>query len=44
MATTINDFIQCIIMLCCICASICAVHRIQGGFLEALTRLAQVSN
>ena len=44
MATAINDFIQGIIMLFGICAVIGAVLRSQGGFLEALTRLAQVPN
>ena len=42
MATAINDFIQGIIMLFGICAVIMAVLNSQGGFMEALTRLAQV--
>ena len=44
MATAINDFIQGIIMLFGICAVIGAVLNSQGGFLEALNKLAQVSN
>ncbi len=42
MATAINDFIQGIIMLFGICAVIAAVLHSQGGFMAALTRLAQV--
>ena len=44
MATAINDFIQGIIMLFGICAVIAAVLGSQGGFMAALTKLAQVSN
>ena len=44
MATAINDFIQGIIMLVGICAVIFAVLKGQGGFMEALNRLAQVSD
>lgn len=44
MATAINDFIQGVIMLFGISAVIVAVLNSQGGFMEALTRLAQVSN
>ncbi len=44
MATAINDFIQGIIMLFGICAVILAVLNSQGGFMAALTKLAQVSN
>ena len=44
MATAINDFIQGIIMIVGICAVIAAVLKGQGGFLEALNRLGQVSD
>lgn len=44
MATAINDFIQGIIMIFGICAVIVAVLKGQGGFLNALTGLAQVSD
>ena len=44
MATAINDFIQGIIMLFGISAVILAVLNSQGGFMAALTKLAQVSN
>ena len=44
MATAINDFIQGIIMLFGICAVILAVLNSQGGFMAALTKLAQVPN
>ena len=44
MATAINDFIQGIIMIMGICAVIAAVLKGQGGFLEALNRLGQVSD
>ena len=44
MATAINDFIQGIIMLVGICAVIGAVLNSQGGFLEALNKLGQVSD
>ena len=43
MATAINDFIQGIIMLFGISAVILAVLNSQGGFMAALTKLAQVS-
>ena len=42
MATAINDFIQGIIMIVGIIAVIAAVLNSQGGFTEALNRLAQV--
>ncbi len=42
MATAINDFIQGIIMLFGISAVIVAVLNSQGGFMAALTKLAQV--
>ncbi len=42
MATAINDFIQGIIMLVGICAVIGAVLTGQGGFLEAVGKLAQI--
>ncbi|HOO27779.1 MAG TPA: sodium:solute symporter, partial [Lachnospiraceae bacterium] len=41
MATAINDFIQGIIMLVGICAVIAAVLNGQGGFIEAVGKLAQ---
>ena len=44
MATAINDFIQGMIMLVGITAVIAAVLKGQGGFLEALDALAQVSD
>ena len=44
MATAINDFIQGIIMLFGISAVIVAVLNSQGGFMEALKRLGEVSN
>ena len=44
MATAINDFIQGIIMLVGIVAVIAAVLKGQGGFLEALNSLAEVSD
>ncbi|MBR5543267.1 MAG: sodium:solute symporter [Oscillospiraceae bacterium] len=44
MATAINDFIQGIIMIFGIIAVIAAVLGSQGGFLEALNRLGQVSD
>lgn len=44
MATAINDFLQGIIMLFGIVAVIAAVLRSNGGFLEAVSRLASVSD
>ncbi len=44
MATAINDFIQGIIMIGGIIAVIAAVLKGQGGFMEALNKLAQVSD
>ena len=44
MATAINDFIQGIIMIVGIVAVIAAVLKGQGGFLEALNKLSQVSD
>lgn len=44
MATAINDFIQGIIMLVGIVAIIAAVLSSQGGFIEALNKLAEVSD
>ena len=44
MATAINDFIQGIIMLVGITAVIAAVLKGQGGFMQSLTSLAQVSD
>ncbi len=44
MATAINDFIQGIIMIVGIIAVIAAVLKSQGGFLEALNGLSQVSD
>ena len=44
MATAINDFIQGIIMIVGIIAVIGAVLNSQGGFLEALNKLGQVSD
>lgn len=43
MATALNDFIQGIIMLFGICAVIFAVLNGQGGFLNALHNLSQIS-
>ena len=44
MATAINDFIQGIIMIAGIIAVIAAVLNSQGGFMEALNKLGQVSD
>ena len=44
MATAINDFIQGIIMIIGIVAVIAAVLNSNGGFLEALNKLGQVSD
>ena len=44
MATAINDFIQGIIMIVGIIAVIAAVLNGQGGFMEALNKLGQVSD
>ncbi len=44
MATAINDFIQGIIMIFGIVAVIAAVLNSQGGFLEALNKMAAVSD
>lgn len=44
MATAINDFIQGIIMIVGIIAVIAAVLNSQGGFMEALDRLAHISD
>lgn len=44
MATAINDFIQGCIMLVGICVVIAAVLNSQGGFMEALHSMAQVSD
>ena len=44
MATAINDFIQGIIMLFGICAVIVAVLKNNGGFMEALNGLGQVTD
>ncbi|MBR4108791.1 MAG: sodium:solute symporter [Oscillospiraceae bacterium] len=44
MATAINDFIQGLIMIVGIIAVIAAVLKGQGGFMEALSRLGQVSD
>ncbi len=44
MATAINDFIQGLIMLGGITAVVAAVLRMNGGFLGALARLAQVAD
>ncbi|MBR1709751.1 MAG: sodium:solute symporter [Clostridia bacterium] len=44
MATAINDFIQGMIMLVGICAVILAVLNQNGGFLSAITKLAEVSD
>ena len=42
MATAINDFIQGIIMLAGIIVVIAAVLNGQGGFLEAVGRMAEI--
>ena len=44
MATAINDFIQGIVMIVGIIAVIAAVLKGQGGFMEALDKLAQVND
>jgi len=44
MATAINDFVQGIIMIIGIAAVIGAVLKGQGGFIEALNKLGQVSD
>lgn len=44
MATAINDFIQGIIMLFGICAVIGAILQSKGGFMEALSSLAEVED
>lgn len=44
MATAINDFIQGLIMLVGIVAVIAAILNGQGGFMEALNRLGQISD
>lgn len=44
MATAINDFIQGIIMLFGIVAIIAAVINQKGGFLDAITQLAQINS
>ena len=44
MATAINDFIQCIIMLVGIVAVIAAVLKGQGGFMAALDGLAEITD
>jgi SSS family solute:Na+ symporter len=44
MATAINDFIQGIIMLFGICAVIAAVLHSKGGFMEAISSLADVKD
>ena len=44
MATAINDFIQGIIMLIGIVAVVAAVLKGQGGFMESLRKLAEVSD
>ena len=44
MATAINDFVQGIVMIVGIIAVIAAVLKGQGGFMEALTQLGQVSD
>ncbi len=44
MATAINDFIQGVIMIVGIVAVIAAVLKGQGGFMEALDKLGQVSD
>ncbi|MBQ8313010.1 MAG: sodium:solute symporter [Clostridia bacterium] len=44
MATAINDFVQGIIMIVGIIAVVAAVLNSQGGFMEALNKLGQVSD
>lgn len=44
MATAINDFIQGIIMIFGICAVIAAVLQSKGGFMEAMSSLAEVED
>ncbi len=44
MATAINDFVQGIIMLFGICAVVVAVLKSQGGFLEAVSAMGQVTD
>ena len=44
MATAINDFIQGLIMLVGIVVVVCAVLNSNGGFTEALAKLAEVSD
>lgn len=44
MATAINDFIQGIIMLGGIIAVVAAVLKVNGGFMESITALANVSD
>ena len=44
MATAINDFIQGCVMLVGICVIIAAVLNSQGGFMEALRGMAQVTD
>ena len=44
MATAINDFVQGVVMIVGIIAVIAAVLKGQGGFMEALNRLGQVSD
>ncbi|MBQ7306365.1 MAG: sodium:solute symporter family protein [Clostridia bacterium] len=44
MATAINDFIQGVVMIVGIVAVIAAVLNSQGGFMEALNKLGQVSD
>ncbi len=44
MATAINDFIQGIIMIFGICAVIAAVLQSKGGFMEAMSSLAEVKD
>ena len=44
MATVVNDFLQCIVMLIGITAVIFAVMNANGGFMEAMTTLSQVSD
>ncbi|MBE5803117.1 MAG: sodium:solute symporter family protein [Clostridiales bacterium] len=44
MATAINDFIQGVIMIGGIIAVVAAVLNTQGGFMEALNKLGQVSD
>lgn len=44
MATAVNDFIQGVIMIFGICATIYAVLKLNGGFMEALNTLSYVSD